>query len=137
MILNGVIEALHISCESRVRMRCRRFSSRIPCATKNHRDLKPNCGCRTAWARHLEENGFAVTLVDNPQINRLKATWRAVCVRLPPNRRNRGLCYRRSRSRRYNPSPVARPAEADGSCRAGYTDRLAGNGSRGNAAPNL
>ena len=33
----------------------------------------PNCGCCTAWAKHLEENGFAVTLVDNPQINRLKA----------------------------------------------------------------
>jgi hypothetical protein len=33
----------------------------------------PNCGCCTAWARHLEENGFAVTLVDNPQINRVKA----------------------------------------------------------------
>jgi hypothetical protein len=33
----------------------------------------PNCGCCTEWATHLAENGFDVTLVDNPQINRLKA----------------------------------------------------------------
>lgn len=33
----------------------------------------PNCGCCTAWATHLRENGFAVELVDNPQINRIKA----------------------------------------------------------------
>lgn len=33
----------------------------------------PNCGCCTAWATHLRENGFEVTLIDNRQINRLKA----------------------------------------------------------------
>lgn len=33
----------------------------------------PNCGCCTAWATHLRENGFQVRLIDNPQINRVKA----------------------------------------------------------------
>jgi hypothetical protein len=33
----------------------------------------PNCGCCTAWGTHLRENGFEVTLTDNPQINRVKA----------------------------------------------------------------
>jgi hypothetical protein len=33
----------------------------------------PNCGCCTAWATHLQENGFEVMLMDNPQINRVKA----------------------------------------------------------------
>jgi len=33
----------------------------------------PNCGCCTAWATHLRETGFDVTLIDNPQINRVKA----------------------------------------------------------------
>ncbi|MGE3992038.1 DUF411 domain-containing protein [Pseudorhodoplanes sp.] len=33
----------------------------------------PNCGCCVAWAEHLRENGFDVTLINNPQINRVKA----------------------------------------------------------------
>lgn len=33
----------------------------------------PNCGCCTAWADHLRAEGFAVTVVDDPQINRVKA----------------------------------------------------------------
>lgn len=33
----------------------------------------PNCGCCAAWATHLRENGFDVALIDNPQINRVKA----------------------------------------------------------------
>lgn len=33
----------------------------------------PSCGCCTAWAMHLRETGFDVTLIDNPQINRGKA----------------------------------------------------------------
>jgi hypothetical protein len=33
----------------------------------------PNCGCCTAWATHLREAGFEVALIDNPQINRVKA----------------------------------------------------------------
>ncbi len=33
----------------------------------------PTCGCCTAWATHLRENGFDVALIDNPQINRVKA----------------------------------------------------------------
>lgn len=33
----------------------------------------PNCGCCTAWADHLRANGFAVTVVEDGQINRLKA----------------------------------------------------------------
>lgn len=27
----------------------------------------PSCGCCTAWAKHLQENGFEVTLIDNPK----------------------------------------------------------------------
>lgn len=34
----------------------------------------PNCGCCIGWADHLRENGFQVTVIDNPQVNRLKAT---------------------------------------------------------------
>lgn len=34
----------------------------------------PNCGCCIGWADHLRENGFEVTVIDNPQVNRLKAT---------------------------------------------------------------
>ena len=33
----------------------------------------PGCGCCEAWADHLKANGFAVTIVDDPKINRLKA----------------------------------------------------------------
>ena len=33
----------------------------------------PGCGCCEAWADHLKANGFAVTVVDDPKINRLKA----------------------------------------------------------------
>jgi hypothetical protein len=33
----------------------------------------PNCGCCTAWAEHLRANGFAVQMIDDPQINRVKA----------------------------------------------------------------
>lgn len=33
----------------------------------------PDCGCCTAWADHLRSAGFTVTVVDDPQINRLKA----------------------------------------------------------------
>lgn len=33
----------------------------------------PNCGCCTAWADHLRQNAFAVTVVDDPAINRVKA----------------------------------------------------------------
>jgi hypothetical protein len=33
----------------------------------------PNCGCCTAWADHLRENAFAVTVVEDPAINRVKA----------------------------------------------------------------
>jgi hypothetical protein len=33
----------------------------------------PNCGCCDAWADHLKANGFAVTIVEDAKINRLKA----------------------------------------------------------------
>jgi hypothetical protein len=33
----------------------------------------PNCGCCLAWADHLRESGFAVSVVDDPAINRVKA----------------------------------------------------------------
>ena len=33
----------------------------------------PNCGCCEAWADHLKANGFAVKIVEDPQINRVKA----------------------------------------------------------------
>ena len=33
----------------------------------------PNCGCCTAWADHLRKDGFTVTVVDDPAINRYKA----------------------------------------------------------------
>ncbi len=33
----------------------------------------PSCGCCTAWADHLKANGFAVKIVEDPQINRMKA----------------------------------------------------------------
>jgi hypothetical protein len=85
--------------------------------------------------RHLEENWLRVTLVDNPQINRLKAKLGALSAfasrqtaetedyviegHVPADTIHRLLRDR---------------PKADGSCRAGYTDRLAGNGSRGNAA---
>lgn len=40
----------------------------------------PNCGCCTEWASHLRESGFDVTVIDNPQVNRLKAK-----LGVPPN----------------------------------------------------
>jgi hypothetical protein len=33
----------------------------------------PSCGCCDAWADHLKANGFAVTIVEDAKINRLKA----------------------------------------------------------------
>ncbi len=48
--------------------------SRAPASSPKINVTKdPNCGCCNAWAKHLDENGFAVSLVNNPQINRLKA----------------------------------------------------------------
>lgn len=32
----------------------------------------PSCGCCGAWADHLKEAGFAVDVVESPQVNRLK-----------------------------------------------------------------
>ena len=48
-----------------------RIASAAKPAVKVTRD--PDCGCCTAWADHLRAEGFAVTVVDDPQINRLKA----------------------------------------------------------------
>lgn len=36
-----------------------------------HKD--PSCGCCTAWARHLEQDGFSVTLVQQDDMMRVKA----------------------------------------------------------------
>jgi len=51
--------------------------SRLPMAYAAGPAIKvtkdPSCGCCSAWADHLRGNGFDVTLVDNPQINQLKA----------------------------------------------------------------
>jgi len=33
----------------------------------------PNCGCCDGWADHLKANGFAVNIIEDPQINRVKA----------------------------------------------------------------
>ena len=33
----------------------------------------PNCACCEGWADHLKANGFAVTIVEDAQINRVKA----------------------------------------------------------------
>lgn len=33
----------------------------------------PNCGCCLAWANHLRAEGFAVTIVNDAQLNRVKA----------------------------------------------------------------
>ncbi|MBL8566247.1 MAG: DUF411 domain-containing protein [Hyphomicrobiaceae bacterium] len=35
-----------------------------------HKD--PNCGCCTAWARHLERAGFGVTMVETPAVEAVK-----------------------------------------------------------------
>ncbi|MFL9823848.1 DUF411 domain-containing protein [Rhodoplanes sp. SY1] len=36
-----------------------------------HKD--PSCGCCTGWARHMEANGFAVTLVDVADLDAVKS----------------------------------------------------------------
>jgi len=33
----------------------------------------PSCSCCEAWADHLRANGFAVKIIEDPQINRVKA----------------------------------------------------------------
>lgn len=33
----------------------------------------PSCGCCTAWAEHMEEAGFAVEVVDDPDLRAVKA----------------------------------------------------------------
>lgn len=33
----------------------------------------PSCGCCEAWANHLKANGFVVKIVEDAQLNRLKA----------------------------------------------------------------
>jgi hypothetical protein len=36
-----------------------------------HKD--PNCGCCSAWVKHLEAAGFPVTAIDTPRLNAVKA----------------------------------------------------------------
>ena len=101
----------------------------------------PTCGCCSGWVDHLRQAGFAVEVVETPEINRVKVPAQlGVPSKLAACHTGEVARYvrdRRTRPRIRHQAPPDGEAPSSRPCRPGYAGRVAGHRRGGDDARDL